>query len=444
MDFYINFSKLDMNRFPHSYNCDNLISHFVIISIIIFTIFYNIGAGIPLLFDLNPSISNFIFKIIGSLLLFISILYSFFTRGIVFSKSLLPISFFWIIYSLRIVYDQEVVHVDSGFSKGVLYSYTFGGDLISLFALMFTAYLLNIKNLVKYFFLAAILSNIIIIILTISKNITLDISLFLQRSEFSTSNSNEDVSIINPITIGQNGGILIIFTYYFLINFKKKLFNLLLLFCLFLLGVVNLFLGASRGPTLFVIIILFIITIFNLCKQKINPKKILVSILIITVIISTIGFFFKNNNSNEIVLINRFLDLKETTTNTSQDERSLIYQTAWKQFLKNPIIGDKFIENTSKWHPHNIMLESLMSTGIIGTSMFLIYIFSFIFSFTSLYQKNELLLIYFVGLYYFLCCLTSGSLWNSIEIWIFPVISIYHSKRKSYYNLVHQNKFTKH
>jgi O-antigen ligase len=436
-----------MNRFPHSYKYDNLISHFVIISIIIFTIFYNIGAGIPLLFDFNPSIFNFTFKIIGSLLLFISILYSFFTRGIVFSKSLLPISFFWIIYSLRIVYDQEVAHVDSGFSKGVLYSYTFGGDLISLFALMFTAYLLNIKNLVKYFFLAAIFSNIIVIILTISKNSTLDISLFLQRSEFSTSNSNEDVSIINPITIGQNGGILIIFTYYFLINLKKKLFNLLLLFCLFLLGVVNLFLGASRGPTLFVIIILFIISIFNLCKEKINLKKLFVSILIITVIISTIGFFFKNNNRDEIVLINRFLDLKETATNTSQDERGLIYQTAWKQFLENPIIGDKFIENTSKWYPHNIMLESLMSTGIIGTSMFLIYIISFIFSFRSLYQKNELLLIYFVGLYYFLCCLTSGSLWNSIEIWIFPVLSIYHSKRKSNddnYNLIHQNKFTKH
>ena len=50
-----------------------------------------------------------------------------------------------------------------------------------------------------------------------------------------------------------------------------------------------------------------------------------------------------------------------------------------EQFYSAPILGDSIIEKNTNFYPHNIMIESLMSTGLIGTFFLcvtMIYAFS--------------------------------------------------------------------
>lgn len=52
--------------------------------------------------------------------------------------------------------------------------------------------------------------------------------------------------------------------------------------------------------------------------------------------------------------------------------RQRSWPAAWEQFRQSPIVGDKVFEPTMMSYPHNIFLESLISVGLIGTTLLII------------------------------------------------------------------------
>jgi O-antigen ligase len=54
--------------------------------------------------------------------------------------------------------------------------------------------------------------------------------------------------------------------------------------------------------------------------------------------------------------------------------RQRSWHAAWDQFIESPIIGNKVFEPTRDQYPHNLILESLISVGILGSSLFFLHI----------------------------------------------------------------------
>ena len=50
------------------------------------------------------------------------------------------------------------------------------------------------------------------------------------------------------------------------------------------------------------------------------------------------------------------------------------WETAFEQFLNDPLVGRYIIETSFNFYPHNIYLESLASVGLLGSIFFLIHI----------------------------------------------------------------------
>src|SRR5690606_13694819 len=99
-----------------------------------------------------------------------------------------------------------------------------------------------------------------------------------------------------------------------------------------------------------------------------------------------------------------------------------------KQFLQSPLVGDSFLISEGEfrgYYPHNLILESLMTTGIIGTFFFFIWLFGTI-------KKSYLVLRYDLAygwlpllfIQYFAFGLTSKSFYTNYLFWFFGFLVI--------------------
>jgi O-antigen ligase len=111
-----------------------------------------------------------------------------------------------------------------------------------------------------------------------------------------------------------------------------------------------------------------------------------------------------------------FLD--DTTTNI----REVQWQAAWRQFLEDPLIGRYMFESEYLFYPHNIALEALMATGILGGVFFFWHFWlSFAAAISALKSTAPNIAEEFVALVFlksFGESMFSGSIWGATGLWI--------------------------
>src|SRR5690606_11223193 len=74
-------------------------------------------------------------------------------------------------------------------------------------------------------------------------------------------------------------------------------------------------------------------------------------------------------------LFYRFFSISESVeTGSSSSIRLNIWNTSFNQFLSYPILGDKLKVDDWGGYPHNIVVEVLQTTGVLGFIPFLILI----------------------------------------------------------------------
>ena len=95
------------------------------------------------------------------------------------------------------------------------------------------------------------------------------------------------------------------------------------------------------------------------------------------------------------------------------------FKSAFKQFINNPILGDKIFDNYSNFYPHNLFLESFMALGLFGGLLFIFIIFRNLVNFQ---QKKNYLNLYVLFSIFLLFVCTSGSIWNSFEFWVILIL----------------------
>ncbi len=250
---------------------------------------------------------------------------------------------------------------------------------------------------------------------------------------------------------------------YIAFNIYNK--NLYFLSLLFLMSVSSIFLSGER--TSFALLI--ISTLFFLLFTKFS-SKILFPIILSCFLVIFISYFDKQiryrifieplhqSNIASENLLKKYEHEKKIYTHDNKKiiifskEHSAHYKTAFKIFLDNPIIGigpkmfrikcseKKYNSGNESCstHPHNVLMQILAETGLIGLIFYLIVIY-FIFSKIFIVYRNQLtnlsyiqlscLILFFINLF---PLVPSGNIFNNwlSILFYFPLGFYLHSSNQ--------------
>jgi O-Antigen ligase len=326
---------------------------------------------------------------------------------------------FWVIYSLRILYDVSLrgIRYDR-YDAQYVYTFVFGVCFIPALAVLINARYIIAETLTKYLFFTTALSNILIFLLVVQ---TIQAGTFDPTKVRATLNT-EDGATINPILIGLYGEILSLFVLTkILLEREKKKYHILI--PLLMVGLANLVLGASRGPVLGFLVVLIILIRLHFRNVRINSAYMfrLGVVLVLTISLSA-KYIIPLFESQSFSLFQRLTEFSDSRSGAGKTEevRDYLIAESWQMFLDSPIIGNQFVTKIDNYFPHNFILEVLMATGIVG-AFFFSGLFINLFNKVRLIIKNynyhvTLLLILF--LIHVVANLTSGGLFLSNEFWM--------------------------
>jgi hypothetical protein len=205
--------------------------------------------------------------------------------------------------------------------------------------------------------------------------------------------------ILNPITFGQTGVILVILSLLSLINQKRvyKYINVIFI----IIGLINIGYSNSRSPFIELILVLIFYLGFNIKKEWI-----LRLVLILLPIISILIYF-----SDYLILFNNVLDRISGTS--GDEERPLIYAESWGRFISNPLIGTNAITE----YAHNIFLASLEALGVMGGILMLIIYINAIKASIKLVRIKSTDWIALLVIMQLVAVLVTGAIWNIFIFW---------------------------
>jgi O-antigen ligase len=366
-------------------------------------------------------------KFLYALIALFTILNSFSPQKRIWTPSLAALIFFFLVYSIRLLWDTLVEDVHfAGNSDSYVYSYFFGATLLPCFAIILSKDRIIVASLLKYVYLCLFIANFGILFLLLTSDLSLE-QHFSQRANVSVDVSDEATSIINPITIGFYGGLLSVLSLNLLFVGFQILgrFSVFIFVSTFLLGIANLVLGASRGPFFGFIFLTFLSLVYAIFFGNYGLKgRFRATTALIVSVSAFMAFALPYIVNNDIALFMRLAKFSEDRASGGDEYRDIAYAEAFNDFLKNPAIGYRFVGTFDDFYPHNVYLEVLMALGVFGACIFIVFqfgilkrIYDILFKWKSGYNFIILLLY----LYSFMVSLSSGGIFVGPEVWVLSV-----------------------
>lgn len=272
---------------------------------------------------------------------------------------------FYILILARIISDTFIIPKDLG-TPGVTYLFRFG-SMVVIPSLAF-AIEINDSNAsrarkgVKYS---------CIIFLVLGFYLYRDALGFDYRTLQHFAGWNQD-ELISPMMFSYIGLTLIGITIWEL--FYQKSYNWLNVFAL-LLSLFALAWGATRNSILALIIIILYISL-----QQTKTIKSTLKVISFWLVSSLLAFYLLELSGSH--LLSRFNQLFTELSKGDMNAGSYrleIWVNGFNQFLSNPLFGSSIEESSVKYVAHNMYLESFMSTGLLGGTLFIVIcIFTFL------------------------------------------------------------------
>lgn len=170
--------------------------------------------------------------------------------------------------------------------------------------------------------------------------------------------------VMSPLALSYCSALIIgTLLFYSMCNKLTKKRSILIIITI-ILAIIPFFLGASRG-SLFSLFVPFILYLFR--KNKLNFKiKSVFFLVILIVTFVYLDMYLQSGFIDRLLNTNKAIEKGEGSA-----VRLQIWETSLKQFSNNPIFGDRLGVKGENGYPHNLFIESLQTTGILGFFPFL-------------------------------------------------------------------------
>jgi len=358
---------------------------------------------------------RFVFLALGVFLIGASIMAN---RGLRFVKSGLPFLFFWMLYGVILINDISIEGIRMGNRPpAYLYSFAFGSSMMSYVTVFVCGRFMVFDDKFLNKILKTVVFANVIIALYLLKTGGLSVEALAYRASIDTETGN----VLNPITIGQYGVFgMIVSTVYLLFAKKKTAFLRILSLGGIGLGIGNTLLGASRGPILVGAILLLLTVYFFYSYRRLTRALIVKSwAVFLSLIAGFLVFVIPFLSSINISVFQRLGKMFEQKSRGEKEIRDYEWESAIRQFLDHPVLGDKYINDFDNFYPHNVYLEVLMSTGIVGGVMFFtglsVVFFNAFIVFHSKSAVRYTVVIIVIAILLFR--VTSGALHQAADFW---------------------------
>lgn len=387
---------------------------------------FPLQSAIPFILQINSNPINIGIRVSLLLISLFLIVFSAFRRIEKLNIGFVWMMVFWLLYTIRLIYDLEIkgVHFVEE-SKFYVYSFAFGACLIPAMAIYLNGKHLNLKTCIKFTFWLLLLSNLSLVYTLLSYHEWSLVQVFLTRASVLIEVDGEKISIVNGITISYYGQLLALVSIFFI---KLKIFEGRLaqffLSAVCFLGILNLVMGASRGPLLTFISLLIITYLYTFSQIKFNLVKSIKGFLLVILVLGTVAtIFFRNFALEDIQFFSRLQNsYDEHVISNVKEERDYQWESAIAQFVKSPVWGDKFVNDFDNSYAHNSILDVLMSLGLLGFfSYIMIYVYlipKFRYAIHGLKENPSFFFFCILFLAENLAGLTSGGTFAAINFWL--------------------------
>lgn len=328
---------------------------------------------------------------------------------------------FWIIYSARLLYDTQVVGLKFATTSFKFFSVAFGSCFFSAVAVGLTARFISLRKARNAILYTLILSNISIVAVVYSIYDTLNPIEIAARVKFIVElGDGTEIQILNPILISFYGELLLISglaKYLYSSGTLVKKIGIASTICL---GLFTLIIGASKGPLLAAtLLVLFQFVAYFIYARKTREFLLKLAIIPLGVLLAFRSFVLSKIEWERLTIVRRLIGFAENQQSGEKEVRDFQWASAWQQFLEHPVIGDRFLDRATGYYPHNVYLESLMATGVVGSLLFFsLIIYALYRVFLQVVSRQDTVVYASLLLAILLANLTSGSLFGSIPLWI--------------------------
>ncbi|WP_312903111.1 O-antigen ligase family protein [Chryseobacterium taichungense] len=341
-------------------------------------------------------------------------------------KVSIPLLIFLILYSLRMMYDLFINRIYTNtFPNPTSYLiYLYGLCLLPALAI-FCMRQVNYDWVLKWSY--TLLA--IIILLSLANNLIFG-NIIADEDVGETSLRAGANKTIGALAFGHLGVSFSILSFYrYMYQKKSKLF-----LSGIALGIIVIFMSGSRSPLISLFISVYILIAVRKGFFKIAFITGLVVLPLVAFWDNIINFFSTVDNK----LIYRLVD---AIKNKKYSGRDILYEQVIKQINNSPFFGDAFLVTEGKmkgFYPHNIILESLMVTGVFGTIFLFIWIYNiFKKGFIVLKDNQKHGWIFLLFLQFFAFGLFSKSFYTNQNLWYYSFLLL------NYYWVVYENNKSK-
>lgn len=311
---------------------------------------------------------------------------------------------FWGLYVLRIFFDARFYPEVLRLSPGEYLLYAVGVTLVPATALSFGISPRRLRPLLRWFFYAALAAAVLNIAQVMFDGSQNGLSaLFVGRKYTGT---------MKPIWLGHLGVTLMILGVCALFSPGASVYERLVFATAVVFGGLILMMSASKGPLLsFLVILLF----FILRALRGMDRKTVLGMAGGGILMLFLGVLFRDALTQNS-LFYRLAQVFSGQSTGSIDKRLEMYIDGAGLFLRNPLLGAG-IEPLG-FYPHNILLESFMTNGIVGGAVFsLMIVFSLYHVMKTVLRGGVELWIPLLYLQYLVGAMFSGALYNSYMMW---------------------------
>ncbi|MEY8239270.1 MAG: O-antigen ligase family protein [Cycloclasticus sp.] len=361
---------------------------------------YPFFSFIPDLLGLNGRTGSIIFRCLCLCLAFIMLsrqvlLYKKMNAWLIFG------CLFWLLYFVRVVLEYGSGQINAPMSFFDFFAYAFGISFVCF--LIFPV----VRDLDFYRYAPLYVQLFTLITCFIATYIVF----FIEGTAGGRLFANER---LNPITLGHTGVLLSLTSIWILLQSGKEKVRItysLLCFFSIAIGVIALGLSASRSPVIALIVCSFIM--FRGARLNLYHYAALGLGLLIVIFV----FDFSKILTDHGTALSRVFNFSLSVYDTQEGGRVSLYTEALHQFSESPVFGQSlFLENGH--YPHNVIIDALMSTGIVGFFILIVLIFvSFwnLYLLSKRYELGKWLFVLYVQA--FVGSMTSGAIFYDPMFW---------------------------